>query len=65
MRIRTVDKAYEEIKRIDPDTCISKSYIRQIVMSGDIKSKRSGNRYLFDLDELEEYLKGNRCSNGQ
>lgn len=56
-RIRTIDKAYQEIKRADPDTCISKSYIRQIVYSGDIRSQKTGNRYLFDLDELERYLK--------
>ena len=59
-RIRTIGKAYQEIKRTDPDSCVSEYYIRQIVMSGHIKSKKSGNRYLFDLDELEEYLKGDR-----
>lgn len=62
-RIRTIRKAYEEIKKIDPDTCISEYYIRQLVMSGFVKSRLAGTRYLLDLDDLERYLEGEN-SNG-
>lgn len=62
-RIRTIRKAYEEIKRTDPDTCISEYYIRQLVMSGFVKSRLAGTRYLLDLDDLERYLEGEN-SNG-
>lgn len=35
-RIRTIDTAYEEIRKNDPDTAISRNYIRQIVTEGYI-----------------------------
>ena len=63
-KYRTIRKAYQEIKRADPDSCVSEYFIRQIVMSGCIGSKMSGNRYYINLDELEQYLKGGIQANG-
>ncbi len=58
-RIRTIEKAYNEIKALDPNTCITRHYIRQLVINGEIPSKKAGNRYTFDLDVLLSYLAGN------
>ena len=54
-RIRTIAEAYKMIKEEDPDTAISKSYVRSIIpyLPGTIKR---GNRWLIDYDELVEYL---------
>lgn len=58
-KIRTIDKGYQEYKEtIDPDTCESKHSWRQIIINRKLKSVRqSGNRWLYDLDEMIEYLK--------
>lgn len=59
MRIRTIDKGYEEFKTvIDPNTCVSRHDWRQIIITRQLKSvRRSGTRYLYDLDEMVDYLK--------
>ena len=56
-RIRTIDTAYEEIRKNDPDTAISRNYIRQIVRDGTIPSISTGNKYLVSMQVLEEYIK--------
>lgn len=55
-RMRTMETAYEEIKRIDPGTAITKWAIRQVVSGGYIPSRRVGNKYLFNLDTLLDYF---------
>ena len=58
MRTRTIDSAFEELKKIDPNTAVSKHYIRQLVISNKIPYRKAGNKYLFDSDRLVEYLEG-------
>ena len=55
-RIRTARQAYEEIKRNDPESCISESQIRDILRSGDIPIIRRGNRKYVNMDVLEAYF---------
>ena len=55
-RLRTIDSAYDEIKALDPNTAITKHYIRQLVTEGHISSKKAGAKYLFNLDTLLEYF---------
>lgn len=57
-RMRTIESAYREIKQDDPNTSITKYYIREIVINGKIPFRKSGKRFLFDMDILEKYLKG-------
>ena len=56
MLIRTIENAYEELKARDPNTCISKKYVRDLVNNGVIPSTRSGNRKLVDVDVIEDYI---------
>ena len=56
MLIRTIEKAYEELKARDPNTCISKKYVRDLVNNGVIPSTKSGNRRLVDVDVIEDYI---------
>ena len=55
-RIRTISETAIYIKTMDPDTTIGEWYIRKIIKSGKLKCHRAGNRFLVDLDRLEEYL---------
>lgn len=55
-RMRTLDEAYAEIKRIDTETAISKYYIRTLALSGAIPVVMCGRKRLINLDALIEYL---------
>ena len=57
-RIRTIEKAFNEIRQIDPDTCITKHFIKHLIIEGEIPFRKSGNRYLIDVDEVMNYMKG-------
>ena len=56
-RMRTLKQAVHQIKQMDPETCVSEWWLRQLVKSSKLKYHRAGNRYLIDLDLLEEFLK--------
>ena len=55
-RLRTVNTAYAEIKAKDPQTAVTKNAIRTIVIAGKIPSLQFGNKVVFNLDDLEDYL---------
>lgn len=55
-RIRTIDKAYDEIKAKDPDTALSRYLVRQMVKQGLVPSIKTGNKRLVDVDVLEEHI---------
>lgn len=56
-KIRTIKQAIQTIKEQDPESCFSEYCLRQLVKSDKLKCHRAGNRYLIDMDLLEEYLK--------
>lgn len=58
MRMRTIDSGFEEIIKDDPNTSLTKTALRRLVVSGKLKSQKIGAKYLFDLDELEAYMGG-------
>ena len=58
MKIRTIRQAFEEIKADDPKTAITEYRIRQMVIDGEIPSRKCGTKYLIDLDRLQRYLGG-------
>ena len=55
-RMRTLDECYAEIKQMDENTAISKYYIRQRAISGQIPVVMCGRKRLINLDGLIEYL---------
>lgn len=57
-RIRTIEKAFEEIKRLDPETCITRNFIKNLIINGDIPYRKTGNRFLIDVDNVINYAKG-------
>ena len=55
-RMRTLDETMELLREIDPNTSISKYYIRQLALSGKIPTREIGRRRLINVDALIEYL---------
>lgn len=57
-KIRTIRGAYEEIKKNDPNTCISLWAIRDAVSTGRIPSIKAGCKYLVTMDNVNAYFSG-------
>lgn len=55
-RVRTITGLWNEIHNMDPSSQVSKNFLRQLVITGKVKSVRAGNKYLADLDNVLEYL---------
>lgn len=56
MYIRTIEQAYIEIRNKDPDTAITKNFIKSLVADGEIPSIKAGCKTLIDLQTLESYI---------
>lgn len=57
-RMRTIDAAWKYVKEVDPDTSLTKSALRRLIVSGTIPHTRIGTKYLVCLETLEAYLTG-------
>lgn len=57
-RMRSIEEGYREIRESDPGTALTKTALRRLVTTGEIPSVRIGTKYLFDLDAVERYLRG-------
>lgn len=56
VRMRTIKQAVKSLRANDSECAISEWWIRQMVKSGNFPSHRAGNKYLVNLDLLEEFL---------
>lgn len=56
MRMRTIDEGYKEIKTNDPDTGLSKTAWRRLVITGEIPSVCVGTKRLVNMELAERYL---------
>ena len=55
-RMRTIPKAYEEIKLLDPDTCLTLRALRCMASRGEIPVIQIASKRLINLDLLLEIL---------
>ncbi len=55
-KIRTLDECYRELKQLDPNTAVSKYFVRRLALSGEIPTVKCGCKRLINLDGLIEYL---------
>lgn len=55
-RMRTIQEAAVELKRIDPETAITSYFIRCMVLDGTIPHVKVGTKRLINLDTLLGYL---------
>lgn len=58
MRMRTIDQAALWLLENDPDTALTKTALRRLVVTGKLPSVRIGQKYLVSLETLEDYLRG-------
>lgn len=56
MRMRTLDQAVTYFKDQDPDTALTWSALRRMILSGQIPHVAVGNKRLVDLDVIEDCL---------
>ncbi len=57
-RMRTIPKAFEEIKQADPNTDLTLRALRLMVNNGSIPTVQVGRKRLVDLDLLFDTLSG-------
>ncbi len=62
-RMRYSEKCVEELKKIDPDTPISRAYILKLAHEGKIPSVKGQKGTLISFDGLLEYLDNLGCGN--
>lgn len=55
-RMRTIQEAAVELRKIDPGTAVTPYRIRQMVLDGTLPHVRAGNKRLINLDTLLTYL---------
>ena len=62
MRVRTIAQLVKEVKRIDPDSAMTETTLRRLVVTGKIPSVRASNnpnsKYLVTVEALEAYMSG-------
>lgn len=54
--LRTINKALDEIKKLDKDTAVTAYTIRAWAKEGRIRSISAGTRVLIDVESLIEYI---------
>ena len=58
LRMRTIEQAAEWLRENDPETAFTKTALRRLVTTGKVPSVRVGQKYLINLETLEDYLQG-------
>lgn len=58
MRMRTILEAHAYLSSVDPETAITKTALRRLVVSGAVPSVKIGNKYLVALETIDDYLRG-------
>ncbi|MEE0515512.1 MAG: DNA-binding protein [Emergencia sp.] len=58
-RLRTIDQAYNAIKELDPESAVSRWFIREAVLNGEIPFFQVKSKRLIDLDDLISYINKN------
>lgn len=58
MRMRTINEASAYMLEHDPETALTKTALRRLIVTGAIPSIKVGSKYLIALENLEKYLSG-------
>ena len=61
-RMRTIGEAAAWAKEVDPETALSFTGLRRLVLAGEIPCVRLGRKRLIALEDLEAYLERGGCS---
>lgn len=57
-RMRTIRETLLHVRAVDPETALTETALRRLLISGTIPSVRVGVKYLINLDALEAFLAG-------
>lgn len=57
-RMRSISQCFDELLKIDPDTALTKTALRRLIVTGQVPSVRVGQKYLVSMEALEAYLTG-------
>lgn len=58
LHTRTIKEAAAYFKAADPDTCLTETAIRTLILTGKVPSAKVGKKYLITLEALEAFLQG-------
>lgn len=58
MRARTIDQLADHLKAVDPETALTKTALRRLVVTGVIPSVRVGQKFLVTLEAVDAFLAG-------
>lgn len=58
-KLRTIDQIYNTIKEMDPETAISKWFIREAILNGEIPFLQVRTKRLIDIDDVLRYINAN------
>jgi len=58
MILRTIERALDYIKQLDPETDITEYMIRKLAKQGKVSQVRSGVKTLVDVESVIKYLSG-------
>lgn len=56
--IRTIKGVIDELRKDDPESCVTEYALRNWILSGVLPSVKSGNKYLLDMDVVRKFLAG-------
>ena len=56
--MRTIDQAAAWLCARDPETALTKTALRRLIITGQLPSVRVGQKYLISLEVLERFLGG-------
>lgn len=57
-KMRTIEEAVAEFHAADPATAITETYLRRLVVTGQVPHVKAGNKYLINMDVLSHFLEG-------
>lgn len=63
-QIKTIAQCYEEILKLDKNTCVTQWFIRSLCLNSLVKHFKSRNKILVNFDDLLRYLNGEERSMG-
>jgi hypothetical protein len=55
-RMRSIRSAAHYFREIDADTAVTEFFIRKVIATGKLNYRKSGKKFIFDLDQLLVFL---------
>ena len=59
-RLRRIADVLNEVKQVDPDTCLNRSMMIELMKQGVITPLKYGNAWVINMDELLLFVNGKK-----